>query len=103
MTEYEPLHGPSRPGWTCVSCGDEWPCGSRKRQLRELFEGSRASLANYMSGYLKDAIVDLDGLAPEQVFNRMLGWCRRPSSDRRRTRPDLDPRTRMGPFFSRRI
>ena len=79
------LHGPSRPGWICVACGDPWPCLTRKRQLRELFEGSVAAhLMRYMSPYLADAVRDLDGLSTTEVTDRIVGWCgEAPPTDRR--------------------
>jgi hypothetical protein len=70
---------PSRPGWTCKGCGEEWPCIPRKRQLWDLFEGTSASLTTYMASYLVDASRELPHLSTLEVATRLVGWCEDPA------------------------
>ncbi|GAA4682160.1 hypothetical protein Prum_053410 [Phytohabitans rumicis] len=70
----DPLHAPGRPGWTCLACGDGWPCVQRKEQIRELTAGDQVLMSIYMRTYLGDACVDLSHLAVEQVKERLMGW-----------------------------
>lgn len=79
MPDYPPIHAPARPGWRCVACGEAWPCPTRKRQLRDLFQDNSAGLVGYMSRYLTDAAVDLGRLSIIAVTERFVGWCARPS------------------------
>ena len=77
MADLPALHGPSRPDWNCVACGAEWPCITRKRQVRELFAGDRGRMVTYMSAYLLDAHADLGHLSTIAISDRIVGWCTR--------------------------
>lgn len=78
MTDYPPLHGPSRPEWTCVVCAEPWPCLVRKRQLRELCQGDVRALVRYLGPYLSVARTEIEGATADEVTERFVGWCGRP-------------------------
>ena len=78
VAEYPALHGPARPEWVCIACRDDWPCVTRKRQLRELFQDNDAGLVGYLAQYLVDATGDLEQLSTIEVTDRLVGWCIRP-------------------------
>jgi hypothetical protein len=78
MGDYPALHGPSRPGWNCLACGEPWPCPTRKRQLKELCHCNIRTLTRYMSEYLRDARTEITSLSPAEISERFVGWCARP-------------------------
>ena len=67
-------HEPRRPSWRCGSCGDEWPCPDRRRELTAEFTGHRAALALYLARHLSDALLDHPGTAESLLYQRFLGW-----------------------------
>ncbi|MEV4760214.1 hypothetical protein AB0J86_34645 [Micromonospora sp. NPDC049559] len=75
MTEYPPIHAPSRPDWSCTACADAWPCNTRKLQLRDLFQDNTAGLVNYLAQYLTDANLELGHLSSVEVSERFVDWC----------------------------
>ncbi|WP_433343777.1 flavin reductase [Micromonospora sp. CA-111912] len=87
MSGLAALHGPVRPEWTCVTCGDPWPCHTRKRQLKDLCRCDVRLLRNYLTPYLRDARVDLVDVELAEITDRFLGWCGRPLD-----RPSVDDR-----------
>ena len=68
------MHLPARPGWTCRTCGRDWPCETRRRQLLAEYEGARVSLTLYLSGYFIEACTDLPDACGGGLHNRFLGW-----------------------------
>nr|MDT0657727.1 hypothetical protein [Micromonospora sp. DSM 115978] len=74
MGDYLVLHGPPRPGWNCVACGEEWPCVTRRGQLAELCRTPHMR-AVYMAQYLADATADLGHLSTAEVTERIVGCC----------------------------
>ncbi|WP_229397719.1 hypothetical protein [Micromonospora okii] len=78
MGDYPALHGPSRPDWNCLACGEPWPCPTRKRQLKELCHCNIRTLTRYMSEHLRDAHTEITGLSAAEVTERFVGWCARP-------------------------
>ncbi|MEU8190835.1 hypothetical protein [Micromonospora sp. WMMD712] len=78
MTDYPALHGPSRPDWNCLVCGDPWPCLTRKRQLKELCRCNVRTLVRYLTSYLPDAHAEITGMSSADITDRIVGWCARP-------------------------
>lgn len=78
MPDYPAIHAPYRPAWSCLACGEEWPCLTRRRQLCELFGGEPGGIARYLAAYLVDATADLGHLSTIEVRDRFLGWCGKP-------------------------
>jgi hypothetical protein len=83
MGDFPPLHGPARPAWTCLACGEPWPCPVRKRQLKELCRCDVRLLVNYMTPYLRDARVEIVDLNLAEITELFVGWCRRPLGQQR--------------------
>ena len=42
------IHLPVTPAWTCGGCGADWPCQTRRRELRAEYDQARVSLALYL-------------------------------------------------------
>ncbi|MGW1062380.1 hypothetical protein [Micromonospora rubida] len=78
MNDYPAMHGPSRPDWNCLACGEPWPCITRKRQLKDLCHSNIRVLVNYMSPYLRDAHREIGGMSTAEITERFVGWCSRP-------------------------
>ncbi|WP_405096710.1 hypothetical protein [Micromonospora sp. NBC_01412] len=78
MTDYPAIHGPSRPDWNCLVCGDPWPCLTRKRQLKDLCQCNIRTLVRYMTAYLPDAHKEITGMSTAEITERIVGWCGRP-------------------------
>jgi hypothetical protein len=53
------FHLPARPAWTCVVCGDDYPCATRRAQLLADFDGAPVQLAVFMSRDYLDATTEL--------------------------------------------
>lgn len=70
------LHLPIQPTWTCASCGDPWPCATRRSQLRAEFAGTRVCMSIYLTLCLVDAIRDLPHYPAGLLYTRFLGWVR---------------------------
>ena len=70
----EPKHYPKRPAWTCLDCGEPWPC-QRARDRLTAETGGGTALAVLLSTYLGEFVRDLPGRT-EGSFDRFLGWTR---------------------------
>ncbi|SIR17564.1 hypothetical protein SAMN05444858_1077 [Micromonospora avicenniae] len=71
-------HAPEQPTWSCGSCGEDWPCATkRSRLLREY--GDRATLSVYLGSCLAAASEDLRTASVTSLQNRFIGWLRRGS------------------------
>ncbi|HLL68830.1 MAG TPA: flavin reductase [Micromonosporaceae bacterium] len=70
-------HLPDPPRWTCRECAADWPCQTRREQLRELYGGDRVLLHIAMAPEFVQAVDDLQDLRPGAVWDRFLGWIRR--------------------------
>jgi hypothetical protein len=80
--EHPALHGPARPAWTCTTCGDDWPCPTRRRQLTELCRGDPRLLLAYLAPYVADARTDLVDPGADGIAERFTGWCHHPPGSR---------------------
>ncbi|MFG3553839.1 flavin reductase [Micromonospora sp. NPDC047557] len=69
-------HPPITPAWTCGDCGADWPCHTRRRELRAEYDGASVSLALYLAAHLVDAAQDLSQVPAGHLHHRFLGWTR---------------------------
>jgi hypothetical protein len=69
------FHLPARPAWTCVVCGDDYPCATRRAQLLADFDGAAVQLAVFMSLEYLQAATDLSTVAA-QVLHARFFWYR---------------------------
>ncbi|PTA44466.1 flavin reductase [Micromonospora sp. RP3T] len=69
-------HHPVKPTWTCDGCARDWPCRSRRRELRAEYNGASASLAVYLAAQFVDAVRDLGHVPTGDLYRRFLGWIR---------------------------
>jgi hypothetical protein len=68
-------HLPACPVWTCVVCGDDYPCATRRAQLLEEFCGASVQFAMFMSIDFIDAVADLPDVPPGELHTRFF-WFR---------------------------
>ncbi|MEV1329101.1 hypothetical protein AB0J20_05940 [Micromonospora costi] len=66
-------HAPVTPGWSCGSCGEDWPCATRRSRLLEEY-GDRATLSIYLGSCLAAATQDLHGSSKTSLQDRFIGW-----------------------------
>lgn len=69
-------HNPVARTWVCSGCGGDWPCATRRRELRAEFAGSRVSLGLYLGQYFVVAAEDLRHVPSGWLHNRFVGWIR---------------------------
>jgi hypothetical protein len=67
-------HAPVRPEWSCGSCGDSWPCETRKEELQGEYAGAHVSLALYLGSCLVTASRDLPTHRAGHLHIRFFGW-----------------------------
>ncbi len=68
-------HLPARPTWTCVVCGDDYPCATRRAQLLEDFRDASIQFALFMNIDFVDAAADLPDVSTEELRARFF-WFR---------------------------
>ncbi|RKN38436.1 hypothetical protein [Micromonospora endolithica] len=69
-------HQPSRPGWDCMGCGQDWPCAPAKVRLGEAYGSDRVGLRVYMAGLYEQALDELLMWPAADVFTRFVLWAR---------------------------
>lgn len=69
----EVRHKPSRPSWDCGTCGEAWPCATRRERLLHDYVGRRSQLRSLMATYFIDALEDVDEPMNE-LHARFVGW-----------------------------
>ncbi|MFF4809867.1 flavin reductase [Micromonospora chersina] len=69
-------HLPVKPAWACGDCGANWPCQTRRHELRAEYEAAPVSLALYLATQLVDATEDLREVPAGHLHRRFLGWTR---------------------------
>ncbi|MCZ7373769.1 MULTISPECIES: flavin reductase [Micromonospora] len=69
-------HHPVKPAWTCGGCAREWPCRTRRWELRAEYDRAPVSLALYLAAHLVDATQDLAHVPAGYLHHRFLGWTR---------------------------
>lgn len=67
------LHVPDRRDWTCTVCRSDWPCHTRRQQLRAQYADAPASLDVYLRDQLAIAVYDQPGRRLE-LTARFLSW-----------------------------
>ncbi|MCL7456811.1 flavin reductase [Micromonospora echinofusca] len=69
-------HHPIKPAWTCGGCAGQWPCPTRRRELRAEYDRAPVSLALHLGAHLVDATQDLAHVPAGHLHHRFLGWTR---------------------------
>ncbi|GAB4105563.1 hypothetical protein AB0C42_03015 [Micromonospora taraxaci] len=72
-------HAPKTPCWSCGSCGDEWPCATKRSRLLAEYGGDRAMLSVYLGSCLAAATEDLRAAPVMSLQDRFIGWLPRGS------------------------
>lgn len=67
-------HHPIRPIWTCVVCGDPWPCQLAREWMLRTYTLVPRSLT--MASYFTQACEELTTLGVGEIHGRFLGWIR---------------------------
>ncbi|MBM0238147.1 hypothetical protein JNW88_15075 [Micromonospora sp. ATA32] len=67
-------HAPVTPGWTCGTCGAEWPCATKQSQLLNEYRVDRPSLTVYLGSCLAAAMEDLRAAPVSSLQDRFIGW-----------------------------
>lgn len=67
-------HLPMRPAWVCSGCGGDWPCHTKRLQLRAEFLGAPVSLALYLSACFIEAAHSNPQARVGELYTRFLGW-----------------------------
>ena len=70
-----PAHLPSRPSWSCGTCGEQWPCPSARQRLTAELAGTR--LAMLMWTHLEEFARDQGAGPLDGAFDRFIRWTRR--------------------------
>ncbi|MFG2063834.1 hypothetical protein ACGFIK_20720 [Micromonospora sp. NPDC048871] len=72
-------HAPVVPGWTCGTCGADWPCEQKRARLLSEYAADPAMLSVYLAACLAAATEDLHRCGSTSLQGRFLGWLpRRP-------------------------
>jgi hypothetical protein len=66
-------HRVSRPTWTCISDGADWPCEPARQQLVEAYQ-DRAALATLLGMLMARAADELGVADPTDLYRRFLTW-----------------------------
>ncbi len=69
-------HDPVRPSWDCASCDRPWPCEPAREHLAAHL--GNVALAVHMWNRFEEAAIDMWHAPFEEVFERFIGWTRRP-------------------------
>lgn len=67
-------HAPSSPDWTCGTCGDDWPCETKRAFLLNEYRSDRAMLTVYLGSCLAAATQDLPSPVGASLQDRFIGW-----------------------------
>ncbi|MDZ5441849.1 hypothetical protein U2F26_03775 [Micromonospora sp. 4G57] len=62
------------PDWTCGTCGDDWPCHTKRTRLLDEYRVDRASLSVYLGSCLAAASQDLRAAPVSSLQDRFIGW-----------------------------
>jgi hypothetical protein len=73
LTAVGSLHLPHRPAWTCQRCGLPYPCPTARDRLLAVY-GRTPALARRASDLLYEAVPDLAGVPPADLFDRFIAW-----------------------------
>jgi len=67
-------HAPVTPDWNCGSCGEEWPCATKRSRLLDEYQVDRAALSVYLGSCLAAATQDLHAAPVVSLQARFIGW-----------------------------
>ncbi len=67
-------HAPVTPDWACGSCGEDWPCATKRTRLLDEYQVDRASLNVYLGSCLAAASQDLRTAPVASLRDRFIGW-----------------------------
>ncbi|MGH3682664.1 MAG: hypothetical protein ACRDT2_20725 [Natronosporangium sp.] len=67
------LHRPRRPEWICHGCYLPYPCPTARDRLVVIY-GHTPALAQRAADLLFEAVPDLDGVPPADLFDRFIAW-----------------------------
>jgi hypothetical protein len=67
-------HAPITPEWTCGTCGEDWPCATKRDRLLAEYQVDRASLSVYLGACLAAAGDDLRAAPVAALQDRFIGW-----------------------------
>ncbi|GIG87359.1 hypothetical protein [Plantactinospora endophytica] len=67
-------HEPTVPGWACDTCGADWPCVTRRKELSAEFAGAYTAKVLYLACLLMEAAEDLPHVPAGWLHNRFVGW-----------------------------
>jgi hypothetical protein len=81
------FHLPARPAWTCVVCGDDYPCATRRAQLLADLDGAAVQLAVFMRRDYLEATIELPTIPAEDLHVRFF-WYRYRQPEAVETRKD---------------
>ncbi|GAB3797319.1 hypothetical protein GCM10027605_06990 [Micromonospora zhanjiangensis] len=68
-------HPPERPGWTCQTCAEPWPCPTRRQELARV---DRTTAAIYLATQFSEAVKDLPNEPVAVLFNRIMAPIKAP-------------------------
>jgi hypothetical protein len=75
-------HIPVTPTWLCARCREPWPCPEKVAQLlAEVARGEQGVWTHvhlYLSCQLAEAAGDLPAVVAGDLYDRFMGWVRRP-------------------------
>ncbi|MEH1168934.1 flavin reductase [Micromonospora sp. CPCC 205539] len=69
-------HLPSRPGWACRTCEQDWPCDPARVRLAEAYGADRIGLSMYVGSLLFVVTAELPAVAPTELYERFVLWTR---------------------------
>jgi hypothetical protein len=72
------IHEPRQPCWTCLHCGQNWPCETWRDQARRARRYGRPTLMIYLAQLMLDAQRDLPAATAPELVDRFLEWVRLP-------------------------
>lgn len=74
MSLYSSEHIPERPMWTCLTCGYDWPCPTRRRELTDEVPQAHIGLVLFMASEFVAITRDMPEAPAGILYGRMLGW-----------------------------
>jgi hypothetical protein len=70
-------HRPARPDWTCLDCGQQWPCSPARYLLAAHLQYDRAAavvVARRLGRCLVHAVYDQPGRSVGSLYDQFLHW-----------------------------
>lgn len=71
-----PSHLPSRPSWTCGTCGNDWPCAAARERLMREHGSDPTAVAVLMWQHLEHYALDQGAGPLSGAFARFIAWTR---------------------------